>query len=885
MGRLRGTLRQIRALVRKRQVERELDEELSIHIAMETEKNLREGMSPAQARRAALLAFGGVERTKERVRDARWTRWIEDLLADVRYAVRFFVRAPTFTIVAVLTVGLGIGANTALFGLVHGLISRTPAGIPPSDRIVRVDNGLRLTTVSYPDFEDLRAAVPSVIDLAAYVGTGMALGPDRSPLAVQGQLVSGAYFEALGIRPAAGRVLELEDDMEGAAPVAVLGYRLWQDRLGGRAEVIGSTVSLNGHAFAVVGVAPPGFVGTDLEDPSEVWVPTATQPLTMPRSYDVMGERRNASFHMVGRLRPGIDRRTAEAALATAAGRIEAEHPQRLKPLQLDVARLRGWIRADRLWDLSQTIVIAWIVTGLVLLLACANVANLLLARATARRREIAIRASLGAGRARVARQLLTEGLVLFVAGAGVALLFAARIAPEVKSRLFFLAPLDVSPDLRVVLFTLVVALTAGVLFSLVPAFSASDPSLTPSLRDTTAGSLRRRRIQSALVVGQVALSLVLLLTAALFLRRLRDGQKVELGFEANHVLVVSMDLSTEGYGTAQTATFYRSLVESVEALPDVQAVSGPSYAPFHTGASLEDVGVSGDMGPERLRGDPPVVAMGIASDFFRTLGVPIIRGRPIEQKDVQEAASVAVVNESLARRGWAGGNPIGRRVYLTRGRDSLAFEVVGVARDIVTQDVQEANDLELYLPYNRQYQWATTSLLVRTAGDPSALAPLIRQAVRRLDPGLAVTDAEPLSASIDRRTAPSRTIVLVLLAFGALALALAALGLFGVVSFTVEGRAREIAVRRALGAGRRAVVTGFVREGAALTGFGVAIGLALSLGFGRILGSAVTGIDGIDPAVGAASVALLAAVALLACWLPARRAARVDPMETLKAD
>lgn len=803
------------------------------------------------------------------------------VLGDLRCAIRYLVRTPSFSLVAVATVAIGIGANSALFGFVHALVSRPPHGVPLSEQTVWVDNAGNVEELSYPDFEALRAAVSSTIELAAYTGTTLGLSIGDYPEPVEGQLVSAQYFELLGVGLITGRGFAAEDDFLGAAPVVVVGYRIWQDRLGGRSDVVGSTLTVNGYPFTVVGVAPRDFVGTDLTRPARVWVPISTQAITMPRQYDVLRSRHSPDFRVVGRLRPHVTPETADEVLDAASARIEAPDSDRLRKLRLSVAPLRGWIRWDSLGWVVPGLVVASIVTGLVLLLACTNIAALLLTRGLARTRELAIRLSLGASRWRVIRQLVVEGLVLFVASGVIAVLVGSGIASALQASVpGDLAPLSLSPDARGLIFALGLAVVTGLVFNVIPAAALVGAALGATIQRGSATDRAAQRIQRGLTAGQVSVCFVLLVTSYLFLERLNRGRDVHLGFDANDVLVVSFDLTARGLDREASAAFYRSLGTSVLDLPSVRGASGPSYAPFRPGAAVMSASLSG-----APTSPIPVVTMGVASDFFRTLGIRVERGRPLNAADVELGAPVAVVSSSLAAQAWGDGEALGQELFLDRGDHDLAVEVVGVAADVVTGDVFDPSPRQVYLPYTRHYELPLTSLLVRVSGDLEQTAAAVRQLVREEDPGLSVLAAEPLRAALDRETRISGMIAFVLTGFGAFALLLSTLGLFGVVAFAVTRRTQEIAIRAAVGAQPSAVVGRFVRRGAVVAAMGLGVGLILAVAFARILRSVLDGIPALAPSILGVTSAVLGGVALLACWLPARRATRVDPMLVLKSD
>lgn len=884
MSRLRGFLKQLRVFVRRDAVERDLAEELDFHVAMETEKNVRAGMAPVDARRAALLAFNGVERTREEVRAARWTHVLEEAAADVRHALRSLRRRPGFAALAILTLALGIGSNSALFGLLEAVAFRLPPGVAASDRLVRVDNAGNLAELSYPDYRDLRDAAEGAVDLAAYETAGMGIAIGGDAFRVTGHLVSGNFFDVLGLVPAHGRGIQPPDDVPGAPAVVVLGHALWRDRLGADAAVIGRTLHVNGHAFTVIGVAPAGFTGLDIEAPADLLVPIATQPIALPRTWPVLEARNVPSFAVIGRLRSGVPVSRAATLVGVAAAGLEAAATERLRPLQPQVVRLRGMVRLDRMGGILPIAGVAALFTGLVLLVTCANVANLQFARGFARRREIGVRIAIGAGRGRVVRLLLAEVLILAVgaAVAGTAVAFWGASVFEARFR-GALTPLDVSPDATTLVFTLMLAVAAALLSGLVPALRASTPEVTRLLgRGETMGP---RRMQRGLVIAQVAGSLVLLVCAALLVRRVQHAEALDPGFDASRVLAASVDLTAHGYEGDAVDAFHRTLRDALRDAPGVAAVSLPGFAPFGEGAAL--MGITREEAGRGAAAAPPstrvaAVGLGVGDGWFETLGIVPNRGRVIDARDLAAGAQVAVVDEALAERLWPGEDPLGR-LLRADGLDRT-FEVIGIVPPVTLTD-PHARMPQVLLPWTQHYQFAVSSLLVRASGDPRSLVPAVRAAVSRIDATLPVFDSRTLEDRFEERLAISRVVARIVGGFGVLALVLAALGLYGVVVFTVAGRTREIGIRVALGARPRTVVAEIVRDGLGLVALGLISGAVCAIGVGRVMASVVDGMPGVDPAAAFAAAALLLTVAVIASWIPARRAARVDPLQALRVD
>jgi predicted permease len=894
MNWLRVIRLRVRSLLNRAAVEEELNEELRFHLEMQAAEYERQGMSPGAAWRRAVLDFGGVEGHKEAARDARGLRLLEEVVADVRYAARSLRRAPLLTAAAVLTLALALGANSALFGLIDAAFFRLPTGIAPTDRLVWLDAGQPIAEASYPDFRDVSAGVSELFTgVAAYTSSAMALGTSEEPVRVAGQLVSPGYFRVLGATPALGRgFLEEEGRVGDPAEVVVLGHRLWTERFGGDPGIVGRTVALNGHRFVVVGIAPPGFVGVDLQEPADLWVPAATQPVTMPRGkLDPMRNRSVPVFRIVARLRPRVSAERASGLLDVVGRRVSEADPDRHQPLRLRAVPLRGWMPLDRASDLAPMIGFAWLITAVVLVIACANVANLLLARAVARRREIGIRLALGAGRGRLVRLLLAEALLLSLAGAAVGLLVAYWTATWFRLRIAGpWGPLDVSPDLRSLAFTLALATLTGIAFGLVPAVRASRPEVTSALKGDGAAGLRRARIQGSLVVLQLALSVVLLTSAALFLRRLQAQQRYDVGYDTENVLSLAFDLEALGYSEEARATFYDELRRRAEGLPGIAAVSVPTAVPLTRGILLTSVALPGEEGPSASRRcDASAELVGVAPRFFRTLGIPLRAGREFGARDLTSGERTAVVSEALARACWPGEDPVGKRILLGGlGPNAEAAVVLGVAGDIALTEVGGAQLPQVYVPVTQAgavVSLSGTRMLVRTVGDPARVAPLLRSELRRLDSRVPVTEVRTMADVVDERIGFQRRLTGLVAGFGGVALLLAALGLYGVVAFTVAGRTREIGVRIALGARSAQVVRGFVRGGLRLALVGAVAGAVIALGVARVLRSITTGIDAADPALIGGVGALLGVVALIASWLPARRAARVDPMVALRAE
>jgi predicted permease len=808
---------------------------------------------------------------------------MQSVLQDVRYALRSFTHRPALTLAAMLSLGMGIGATTTVFTWLNGMVLNPLPAIPEWNRVVaaytRAPQGDRWS-VSWADFDDWRRGARSV-RLAAWdmKALGLRDGPGPAERA-WGLLVSGNYFEDLQVGAELGRVLRMDDEAK-RLPVAVLGYRYWQRRFGGDPGVIGRSITLNGSAFTVVGVAARRFVGTYVAMDMHLYLPMTTYPLLAPDDAAFLEDRQRRSIDVVGRLAPGATLEQAAAELDPLARRA-GQAAGLASPLG---ARLDLHRDVDAPGAMRPLFGALLGIAGLVLLMACANVASLLLARALARRREIAMRLALGATRQRLVRQLLTESLVLAVlAGvAGLASTYWARggllaLLPTVPYPVF----LDFGIDAGVLLFATLVTAAAAALFGLLPALRASRPDLTPSLKDVIgleAGS--RGRLQGALVVAQVALSVTTLVAAGLFVRSVGHVRSIDTGMSGlERVLLVNTDLGLSGLrGDSTRVARVRSLLERVRALPGVEAASVARAIPLGPAAlATARTRIEGYAPPSS---EPVMVSHNDVSDgYFRTTGIKLLEGRTFSEADVANNAPVAVVNEAFARRFLAGRSAIGTR--LAQG-DGAWLSIVGVVATTRVNDYTEDPHPMVYRPYSARFAPASFALHVRTAGEPLALTPAVRGAFAEISAEMPFLDPRQMAEFVTIPFYPQTVGATVLAVVGVVAVLLAAVGIYGTLAYAVSRRVREIGVRMALGAARGDVLGLVLGRAVRLSVAGLAIGLLAALGLGRVLESQLVGVSGTDPLTFGAVVTLLAAVACLASWLPARQAAHVDPMVALR--
>jgi len=818
---------------------------------------------------------------------------------DLRHGFRQLLRRPGFSLAAVGSLALGIGLTTALFSVVNAVLLRdTPIERP--DRLIEIYTSVydfpEMTT-SYPDYLAIRAEVNTLGDVAAHSFVSGILATGERPLLTSGEAVTANYFDVLGIRPARGRGFRPDETAAaGASPVIVLSHGLWQRSFAGREELLGGRVSLSGLDYTVVGIAPAEFRGTVPGIPTEFWV-----PVTMVERLQFSGiqatsdndpgqtrlDRRGTRWLFVkGRL---ADERTVDQArgeLEALFARLAQDHPVTNERVGVTVhpagdirfhPMLDGYVRAASGGLLGAV--------GLVLLIACANVASMLLARGTARRRELAVRAALGAGRSRLVRQLLSEGIILAGAGGLVATfiaLWTSRLLAGVETGVLPV-PVDfgVSVDATVLAFAVGISLLTVVAFGLVPAWTASRVDLVPALKESAGDDQGRRRIslRDALVVGQLALSLVLLVAGALLARGLLVARGTDLGYDPSPVASLGFNLQMNGYDVDRAMAFRTRAVETIGALPGVEAAAIASRLPLAPDINMDGIKVRGH---HDAAGDAtPIDSVYVGADYFRTVGVPIVAGRVFTEDDVAEQRPVAIVNETMAARYWPGESAVGKLIY-PGGYDQPAHEIVGVSRDHKVRSVGEDPRPYVHFPAARS---RSISLVVRTSTPAVAALPMLRQTLWQLEPNIVFTEDQSAAEVAELTMAPTRIGALLIGSFGALALLLAAFGLYGVIAYSVSLRTREVGIRMALGAAPRQVLRTVFAQGGKLALVGIVLGTVASLGAGQVLASMLYGVSPFDPLAFAGPAGLLLAVAGLANLAPAISAARIDPLRALRRD
>jgi predicted permease len=888
-----------RGLVWKTQAEHELDAELRDFLEADAEQKMRMGMSPAEAVRAARRELGSVDVVKDRVRDAGWESVFESICRDVRYAVRTLRKSPGFAAVSVLTLALGIGATTAIFSLLDAVLLKSLPVTNPEELVLLRSGG------QYPVFQAFRQKTDVFVDLFASGGV--------TPLDVQIQngvreptdvsLVSGSYFSTLGLQAALGRTFTISDDTApGEHPVAVASFGYWQRRFGRDPAILNQVVRISGTPITIIGVAPAGFFGEQVGAAPDLWVPLTMWGQVVP-GRNILQSPGTSWLRMIGRIQPGVTAsgvhpgltRTFQETVTDIFGPKAPDDVRReiasstvtLEPAATGVSTLRG--------QFARPLQLLMAAVVLVLLIACANIANLLLARSVSRRREIDIRSALGMSRARLIRQLLTESLVLAAIGgaAGAALAWLGkeallRLISSDGSRL----PVAATIDARLLVFVAVVSSVTAVLFGLAPAWQSARASMVATLvARPEAGGPHSQRLSALLVVAQVAVSLVLLMGAGLFLRTIANLRNVDLGFAPRQLLIADVNPQAAGYGGDRSIALSRRLLERMKAVPGVSS------------ASLSENGVlMGRDSSTNLMHPPGFVAGAegfpraqwdvVGPDYFSTLGTPLLSGRDFNERDDVGAPRVIAINEEMARVFFADASPIGRHlVWGDEGEVQKALEIVAVTRDVKHSGPRDAPELRFYLPYFQmpaiRPNWilASTRFLVRTAANPAGVAPTLRHLVSAEDPRLSVTSLDLGSDLVNRTLVQERMVATLLVAFGVLAVGLACLGLYGLIAYDVVQRTSEIGIRMALGAQPGHVLWVTVRRGVAWIAAGVAAGVPLALSASRVARGLLFGLSAADAGALIGAAGVMAAMGLLAAYIPARRASRIDPLLALRTE
>ena len=875
---------------------REFRDELDSHLQMAAQDRIERGEDLARARQFARRELGNEALIRETTRDQWGLRWMETLLQDMRYALRMLRKSPGFTVVAILTLALGIGANTAIFSVVDSLLLR-PLAVKDAGQLTvlafRQGNGPLLTPFSIADYRDIRAQTTGAFsDMLGFQlsldGLSMRGKADR----VLTNYVTGNYFSMLGLRPYLGRlIVPSEGQTPGADPVIVLSYAFWKGHFGGDATMIGKQILVNGQPSTVIGVAPRGFQGLYPAPGVEAFLPLAmigTYEQGWPS--DFMTNRILQNLCILARLRHGVTLANAGAALSVVARRLAAQYPESDKGLQLSAYSER-FARPDP--GTAPTLIAAaalfLTLVALVLLLACANIANLLLVRASSRQREIAVRAALGAARSRLVRQLLTESVLLALLGGLGGMLLGLWAGSEIAS-IDLHNPVAISLysgfDWRVFTYTFAAALITGILVGLVPALRISQTKVTAAFRESSRSvAAGKNRLRASLVALQVAGSLMLLVMTGLFARSLVAVQHANLGFDPHNVVNLVMDPTEVGYNETQGLAFYNSLLERVRALPGVQSASLSSSSPMSNYGSNDYLKISNYQNPPG-QGLPLVFYSVISPDYFRTMRIPILRGRSFSPADAKGSRYVAIVSEAFAERFWPHQNPMGRHFAKVSGATNPVYEVVGIARDC--RFLRPSGPIEpyFYLPLAQDYALSSLQVLqIRSAAPPDAVMREAQSVVRGLAPNLPIFDIRTMADSLDTLAG---FLVFQLgaglaAALGLLGLTLAIVGVYGVISFSTSQRTHEIGIRVALGAQRSQILKLILRQGLLIIGIGLLAGCAAALAIAHLISNLLVGVSFADPLTYFSVGITLASIALLACYIPARRAMRVDPMVALR--
>jgi predicted permease len=871
---------------KKRQREADLDDELQCHLQMAAKERMERGEARGKAEQEARRELGNVGLIKDVTRQMWGLRWLADLSQDVRYGLRMLQRNPGFTTVAVLTLALGIGANTAIFSLIEATMLRILPVKDPQELVLvgNANDEQETNSFSYPQFKFMREHSRNS-NMFAYAGLNLNLSGGEVTVSASGLAVSDNYFSVLGVRPRTGNGF-----VAGEESVAILSYRFWETRFGGDPGIAGKAVTVNGLPFTVIGVAPQSFFGTEVGVSPDIYVPLKMRDRLSP-GRPILEANNNFWLTLMARLRPGMTSEQARAEAEVTYHQSNAEQTQGMpadSPLNryfqsMHVSMTQGDRGISGLRDsFGRPLLILMIVVGLVLLIACANVSSLLLARATARQKEIGVRIALGAGRARLVRQLLTESMLLSVGG-GLLGVLIAWWAAEGLVGVLGRAVLDVSPNTRVLGLALLVSVLTGLVFGAAPAIRATGADPSSSLRSESGwmATSRKWRFANFLVTGQVAISLFLLIGAGLFIRTLMNLRNLDMGFHGDHVLLVSLDPGLNRYDAERSESFYAEFLGSVRAMPGVESASIADQ-PLLGGAMFDGLVVEGR--PSEAGQSLNVAVKSVTPKFFETMGIAMLSGRDFTERDNLGAPRVVIINERIARQLFNGQNPIGKHIGV--GSATPDMEIIGVIADTKYRNVRSPAPRTAYLAMS-QLRPAPTgrTIHVRTFGDPSLMVAAIRDQMRALDKNLPVTEIRKFAEVIDENLVQERLIANLSGFFGGLAVLLACMGLYGVMSYAVTRRTKEIGIRMALGASPIKVLGLILKESLGLVLAGILLGVPATYAAMRLVQKLLFGINTTDSLTIALATLLMITVATLAGFLPARRASRVDPIVALRQE
>ncbi|HVB08558.1 MAG TPA: ABC transporter permease [Candidatus Acidoferrales bacterium] len=899
---------------RREKFHHELEEEMQHHLAMKRQAQAEKGASSEEARFAAQREFGNTLLLRERSRDMWGFAWLENLLQDLRYGMRMLRKSPGFTAVAILTLALGIGANTAIFSVINAVLLRNlPVKDPQQLVLFQWDHNKwppmfgqtgwdSKYSFSYPAFDALRTQKKALAGIFAFVPLGFndqntTVGINGRPTLADGMMVTGEYFSTLGVTPLLGRGLTQADENPGAPRAVVISYIYWTRRFARDPSIIGKSVTLNGIPFTIVGVTPANFYGISVGTEPDLWVPFDDKPNMRPWSVPAKGgansvytARNWLCLNIMGRLKNGVTKAQAQSAFDAVFHQFVTADWHPAKPEDVPHFMLASGSQGLPVLQqgFQQPLYMLMIAVGLVLLIACANVATLLLARATTRQKEISVRLAIGASRPRLIRQLLTESILMSMLGGLLGLAFAdwgtrALIALISQANNGTMV-LDAGTDSQVLLFMFIVAVLTGILFGLAPALRASKVDLASAMKDSAtnlSGARDKHRLGQSLIVAQVAASLVLMIGAGLFVRTLVNFENRNFGFDQRNLLTFGLDPTRAGYHDARLVNFYSQLLDRIQALPGVRAATLMSYAPFSSWSNNTSVSIEGvSKGP-----GTSIRWQSVGPDFFSTMGIRIVLGRGIARTDTAASPHVAVVDETFAKKYFPGQTPVGHRFSLgTRYDPKDSFEIVGVCRPAELTDPTANLMPKGYMAYAQDPKGLVEMFFeVRSEGPPASVISELRDAVNQADASLALINLKTQKEETSEALAFQRLFARLTTVFGLLALLLAMIGLYGTMAYSVTRKTHEIGIRMALGAKPADVLAVTVRQGITLTLIGVAIGVVAALGVTRLVSSMIYGITPYDPVTFVAVAAILVVVALLACYIPARRAMRVDPMIALR--